>query len=97
MNGYNNGRASVGSISPNLKPPTPPIDNRAIASSLLTLCGFTAYVEPDPNDISTRVDLVKIPKLADYPLEVTIQKLCTSSMKTTFALPHGLLLLHTGY
>uniref|UniRef100_A0A0N5AER4 TEA domain-containing protein n=1 Tax=Syphacia muris TaxID=451379 RepID=A0A0N5AER4_9BILA len=45
------------------------VDDRAIASSQLALCGFTAYVEPIPNLPSSRVDLVKIPKLADEPLE----------------------------
>lgn len=50
--------------------PIAPMDDRAIASSMLTLCGFTAYVEPIPNNVASRVDLVRIPKLADEPLEV---------------------------
>lgn len=68
MNGYEH-VAPLNAISPT-KVPLGIIDDRAIASSLLTLCGFTAYVEPEPNDINSRVDLVKIPKYAEEPLEV---------------------------
>ncbi|VDN60561.1 unnamed protein product [Dracunculus medinensis] len=67
MNGYEH-VAPLNAISPT-KVPLGIIDDRAIASSLLTLCGFTAYVEPEPNDINSRVDLVKIPKYAEEPLE----------------------------
>uniref|UniRef100_A0A915PV54 TEA domain-containing protein n=1 Tax=Setaria digitata TaxID=48799 RepID=A0A915PV54_9BILA len=70
MNGYNNGRISLNGQSPAEKLSCLiPIDDRAIASSMLTLCGFTAYVEPIPNNAASRVDLVRIPKLADEPLE----------------------------
>lgn len=55
--------------------PVAPVDDRAIASSMLTLCGFTAYVEPIPNNVASRVDLVRIPKLADEPLEVIFSRL----------------------
>lgn len=71
MNGCSNGRISLNGQSPVEKRTTVvSVDDRAIASSLLTLCGFTAYVEPIPNSIASRVDLVRIPKLADEPLEV---------------------------
>ncbi|VDK73107.1 unnamed protein product [Onchocerca ochengi] len=72
INGYNNGRVSLNGQSPpveKLPPSVAPVDDRAIASSMLTLCGFTAYVEPIPNNVSSRVDLVRIPKFADEPLE----------------------------
>uniref|UniRef100_A0A0R3RMD2 TEA domain-containing protein n=1 Tax=Elaeophora elaphi TaxID=1147741 RepID=A0A0R3RMD2_9BILA len=70
INGYNNGRISLNGQSPAEKlSPLASTDDRAIASSMLTLCGFTAYVEPIPNNVASRVDLVRIPKLADEPLE----------------------------
>ncbi|VDN86641.1 unnamed protein product, partial [Brugia pahangi] len=74
INGYNNGRVSLNGQSPVEKlSPVIPVDDRAIASSVLTLCGFTAYVEPIPNNVASRVDLVRIPKLADEPLEVIFE------------------------
>ncbi|VDK43553.1 unnamed protein product [Gongylonema pulchrum] len=74
MNGCNNDQITLNGQSPLEKvSPVPTVDDRAIASSLLTLCGFTAYVEPIPNNIASRVDLVRIPKLADEPLEVTFK------------------------
>uniref|UniRef100_F1L6G6 Transcription enhancer factor-like protein egl-44 n=1 Tax=Ascaris suum TaxID=6253 RepID=F1L6G6_ASCSU len=68
INGYD-GLTSLSTISPHNGTISPISDDRAIASSQLTLCGFTAYVEPIPNNVASRVDLVKIPKVADEPLE----------------------------
>ncbi|VDD95851.1 unnamed protein product [Enterobius vermicularis] len=59
------------------------IYDRAIASSQLALCGFTAYVEPIPNLPSSRVDLVKIPKLADEPLETVKLELFADKYPST--------------
>ncbi|KAH7726347.1 Protein EGL-44 d [Aphelenchoides avenae] len=48
-------------------PQTPLLHDRLVASSKLTLSGFSAYVVQADND--DKVDLVRIPKLSDEPLE----------------------------
>lgn len=60
--------ASTASLPPH--PSQSIVDDRSIASSKLTLCGFTAYVEPSADGRQPRVDLVRIPRFADEPLEV---------------------------
>jgi hypothetical protein len=42
-----------------------------ISTSKLTLCGFTAYVEQMAQDKVDKIDLVKIPKVSEEPLEVS--------------------------
>uniref|UniRef100_A0A914V4S4 TEA domain-containing protein n=1 Tax=Plectus sambesii TaxID=2011161 RepID=A0A914V4S4_9BILA len=58
---------SAASLAP--APPHSLIDDRSIASSKLTLCNFTAYVEPSVDGRQPHVDLVRIPRFADEPLE----------------------------
>uniref|UniRef100_A0A915ENV8 TEA domain-containing protein n=1 Tax=Ditylenchus dipsaci TaxID=166011 RepID=A0A915ENV8_9BILA len=54
---------------PILSQPSTFAPDYTIASSKLILCGFTAYVEQDGED-SNKVDLVRIPKVSDEPLEI---------------------------
>lgn len=49
-------------------PQTPLLHERLVASSKLTLSGFNAYVIQ--GDAEEKMDLVRIPKVSDEPLEV---------------------------
>uniref|UniRef100_A0A914CXB9 YAP binding domain-containing protein n=1 Tax=Acrobeloides nanus TaxID=290746 RepID=A0A914CXB9_9BILA len=45
----------------------PPTEDRTIASSKLTLCGFVAYVQGPGEE--TKTDLLRIPRISEEPME----------------------------